>query len=287
MSRRELVPRLGHRPGERRGDRRQKRSRRVPRRTPADAPVDAANHRLWRPADQGPGSLGLAGIAQGNAAKLDRRSTGAEVDFELAIDRLPGEEEAPTVTVFTTRPDTLYGATYMVLAPEHPLVDRISTPAQTAAVAAYRQQCATKSDRDRMADAKEKTGVFTGGYAINPMTEQQIPVYIADYVMMGYGTGAIMAVPAHDQRDYDFATKFGIPIRQVVKPSAGEGESELPAGKAFEEEGVAINSPIINGQTTAAAKETMIRALESESIGMGSTKYKLRDWLFSTPALLG
>ncbi len=205
------------------------------------------------------------------------KSIGAEVDFDLVVPRLPEEDEVPTVTVFTTRPDTLYGATYMVLAPEHPLVDRIATSAQKAEVAAYRQQCATKSDRDRMADAKEKTGVFTGGYAINPMTYKPIPVYIADYVMMGYGTGAIMAVPAHDQRDYDFAMKFNIPIRQVVKPVSGE----LPAGRAFEEEGIAIDSALINGQTTAEAKQTMIRALEAESIGVGATKYKLRDWLFS------
>ena len=205
------------------------------------------------------------------------RSVGAEVDFELDVPTLPDEEDRPAVTVFTTRPDTLYGATYMVLAPEHPLVDRITAPAQKDAVDAYRQQCAARSDRDRMTDVKEKTGAFTGGYAINPMNDEKIPVYIADYVMMGYGTGAIMAVPAHDQRDYDFATKYNIPIRQVVAPVS----VTPPTGRAFEEEGIAINSEIINGMQTADAKEEITKALEAEGIGMRSVKYKLRDWLFS------
>ena len=205
------------------------------------------------------------------------KSVGAEVDFELDVARLPEEEQAPVVTVFTTRPDTLYGATYMVLAPEHPLVDRITTAAQNNAVDEYRRKCAAKSDRDRLADAREKTGVFTGGCARNPMSDEKIPVYIADYVMMGYGTGAIMAVPAHDQRDWDFARRFNIPIRPVVRPVTGE----LPADHAFEEEGIAINSPIINGMPTTQAKEEIIKALEVESIGVKSVKFKLRDWLFS------
>jgi leucyl-tRNA synthetase len=213
------------------------------------------------------------------------KSTGAEVEFALDVAPAAGEQDAPYVTVFTTRPDTLYGATYMVLAPEHPLVDQITTPEQRASVDAYRQQCLAKSDRDRLADAKEKTGVFTGGRAINPISNQSIPVYIADYVMMGYGTGAIMAVPAHDQRDYDFAKKLGIPITVVVAPASPADRpadlNELVAKHAFEEEGVAVNSPIINGLPTAEAKEQMIKALEVENIGVRSVKYKLRDWLFS------
>ena len=205
------------------------------------------------------------------------RSVGADVDFELAIARLPDEDQAPAVTVFTTRPDTLYGATYMVLAPEHSLVGRITTPDQKSAVDAYRQQCAARSDRDRMADAKEKTGAFTGAYAINPMTGKNIPIYIADYVMMSYGTGAIMAVPAHDQRDWDFAKRFNIPILPVVKPLTGD----LSADRAFEGEGIAFNSEIINGMPTAQARDEIIKALEAESIGVKSVKFKLRDWLFS------
>jgi leucyl-tRNA synthetase len=122
-----------------------------------------------------------------------------------------------TITVFTTRPDTLYGATYMVLAPEHPLVDRITPTSHRETIESYRKMVSAKSERDRMAETKDKTGVFTGAYAVNPVNDEKIPIYIADYVLMGYGTGAIMAVPAHDQRDYDFAKKFNIPIRQVVE----------------------------------------------------------------------
>ena len=211
------------------------------------------------------------------------KSVGAEVDFEIVTEKLPDEEETPVITVFTTRPDTLYGATYMVLAPEHPLVDRLATAEQKQAVEEYRKQCAARSDRDRMADQKEKTGVFTGGYAINPLNDEKIPVYIADYVMMGYGTGAIMAVPAHDQRDFDFATKFGLPIKVVVAPIDQNGKAAIPAKltRALEEDGIAVNSNIINGMRTAEAKEEAIKALEVEGIGLRSVKYKLRDWLFS------
>ncbi len=162
------------------------------------------------------------------------RSVGAEVDFEISLpegappagspggpsegaDTADGSAE-PAVTVFTTRPDTLYGATYMVLAPEHPLVDRIAAPAQRDAITDYRAKLKGKSDRDRMEATREKTGVFTGAYAVNPVNDEKIPVYIADYVLMGYGTGAIMAVPAHDERDFEFATQFNLPIRAVVMP---------------------------------------------------------------------
>src|SRR5215213_814133 len=156
------------------------------------------------------------------------KSTGAEIEFDVVPpdDNVARTERAAdvaedraadlSVTVFTTRPDTLYGATYMVLAPEHPLVDRITPAARRESVETYRTGIAGKSDRERMADAKEKTGVFTGAFAVNPINDERIPVYIADYVMMGYGTGAIMAVPAHDERDFEFAKKFDLPIRQVV-----------------------------------------------------------------------
>jgi len=213
------------------------------------------------------------------------RSVGAEVDFEIDPASIPpaaassdDEDEDLTVTVYTTRPDTLYGATYLVLSPEHPLVDRITSSANRAAVDAYRKTVAAKSDRDRMAETKEKTGVFTGAVAVNPINDEKIPVWIADYVLMGYGTGAIMAVPAHDQRDFDFATKFKIPIRTVVKPADG---SEPPAGAAFIGEGIAINSPLIDGLPTAEAKEKITDALADNGVGKRSVKFKLRDWVFS------
>jgi len=212
------------------------------------------------------------------------RSVGAEVDFEIDPASIPPaatsseEDEDLTVTVYTTRPDTLYGATYLVLSPEHPLVDRITSSANRAAVDAYRKTVAAKSDRDRMAETKEKTGVFTGALAINPVNDEKIPVWIADYVLMGYGTGAIMAVPAHDQRDFDFATKFKIPIRAVVKPADA---SEPPADAAFIGEGIAINSPLIDGLPTAEAKEKITDALADNGVGKRSVKFKLRDWVFS------
>jgi leucyl-tRNA synthetase len=153
------------------------------------------------------------------------KSVGAEVDFDIDPASIPpagaGEDDGLTVTVYTTRPDTLYGATYMVLSPEHELVLRITSPGNRAAVEAYRAAVATRSERDRLAETKDKSGVFTGAYAINPVNDEKIPVWIADYVLMGYGTGAIMAVPAHDQRDFDFATKFKLPIKAVVMPDDG------------------------------------------------------------------
>lgn len=213
------------------------------------------------------------------------KSTGAEVDFEIAklaktavAAAAPSTEELADdiITVFTTRPDTLYGCTYLVLAPEHELVDSITTAEQREAVNAYRDTAKNKSERERQQDVKEKTGVFTGAYAINPVNDEQVPIWIADYVLTGYGTGAIMAVPAHDQRDYEFAQKFGLPIRQVVKP-----KGEVPADKAFADEGVAINSDVINGMPTAEAKQHIIDLLEREGTGQKKINYKLRDWLFS------
>jgi leucyl-tRNA synthetase len=217
------------------------------------------------------------------------KSIGAEVDFAISppedtttsIDRIrevrEDAEDELAITVFTTRPDTLYGATYMVLAPEHELVDRITPPPHRESVEAYRTMIAGKSDRDRMAETKEKTGVFTGAYAINPVNDEKIPIYIADYVLMGYGTGAIMAVPAHDERDFEFAKKFGIAMKYVVKPINGEP----PADQSFVGEGIAINSPLIDGLTTEAAKTKIIADLEAEGVAYKSVKYKLRDWLFS------
>ncbi|HZL36269.1 MAG TPA: class I tRNA ligase family protein [Tepidisphaeraceae bacterium] len=310
------------------------------------------------------------------------RSTGAEIDFDIAppdgdaqqsgagakgpdsVTGDPSVSSTPTTiapgsddsslafTVFTTRPDTLYGATYAVLAPEHPLVDRITPSAHRESVQAYRTQVAARSDRDRM-ENKEKTGMFTGAYAIHPLTQKRIPIYIANYVLMGYGTGAIMAVPAHDERDFEFARKFKIPIRAVVSPTddflkaqikafaKAKGDAPpdislpMPDGSmvhyskldkataakvldahraasasiparieamgamgmrqlraeyvadankwfsAFTGEGVAVNSPLINGLPTAEAKQKLIAELERLGAGHGSVTYKLRDWLFS------
>jgi leucyl-tRNA synthetase len=199
------------------------------------------------------------------------RSEGAEVTFGIH-----GSEQ--TVTVFTTRPDTLFGATYMVLSPEHPLVDAITTPAQRAAVAAYQKQAATKSDFERTQVAKTKSGVFTGARAVNPVNGEQIPIWIADYVLAGYGTGAIMAVPAHDERDYEFATQYGLPIRVVVRPADG---SVPPDGEAFTGEGVAVCSGEFDGLPTAEFKKAITARLESQGVGRRHINYKLRDWLFS------
>ncbi|MCF7812327.1 leucine--tRNA ligase [Candidatus Gracilibacteria bacterium] len=185
------------------------------------------------------------------------------------------------VTVFTTRPDTLFGATYFVLAPEHPLVSQITTSEQKEAVEKYRKKVATESDLARQ-EAKEKTGVFTGAYALNPATKEKIPVWIADYVMMGYGTGAIMCVPAHDERDYEFAKKFDLPIREVVEPSQENKKLLNKTGhKFYIGGGISINSSFLNGLSTEIAKEKMIQHLEAEGIGKRQVNYKLRDWVFS------
>lgn len=170
------------------------------------------------------------------------KSEGAEVDFTL---------DGETITVYTTRPDTLFGATYMVLSPEHPLVDTVTTPEQKHAVEQYRAQCASKSDLERTDLSKEKTGVFTGAYAVNPVNGKQIPVWIADYVLMGYGTGAIMAVPAHDERDFAFAQVFGLPILQVVQPPSEDTDWRGFCGY----EGSSVNSGFLTGLPTPEAKE--------------------------------
>lgn len=196
------------------------------------------------------------------------KSEGAEVDFTL---------NGETITVYTTRPDTLFGATYMVLSPEHPLVDAVTTPEQKNAVEQYRAQCASKSDLERTDLSKEKTGVFTGAYAVNPVNGKKIPVWIADYVLMGYGTGAIMAVPAHDERDFAFAQVFGLPVLQVVQPPSEDMDWRGFCGY----EGSSVNSGFLTGLPTPEAKEKMILWLEENGKGRRKVNYKLRDWLFS------
>ena len=195
------------------------------------------------------------------------RSEGASVNFSIE-----GTDKA--FTVFTTRPDTLFGATYAVLSPEHPLVEEITTEAQKAQVEEYKQSIQSKSDLERTELSKEKTGVFTGAYAVNPANGEKIPVWIADYVLMSYGTGAIMAVPAHDERDYEFAKKFDLPIREVV--AGGDIEKEAYAG-----EGEHVNSDFLNGLKKEEAIQKMIEWLEEKGIGEKKITYRLRDWNFS------
>jgi leucyl-tRNA synthetase len=192
--------------------------------------------------------------------------------------RFPVENSANGVDIeiFTTRPDTIFGATYLVLAPEHPLVGALTSTAQQAAVKNYQETAARKSELARQEQGKEKTGVHIGAYALNPFTQKQIPIWISDYVMMGYGTGAIMAVPAHDERDFEFANTFDLPVVEVVKPASGE-----TAAGCFSGEGVNVNSGFITGMRTPEAKQAVIRRAEEEKRGKSATQFKLRDWLFS------
>lgn len=219
------------------------------------------------------------------------RSLGAEVDFLIASspDKLTSNLDQH-IRIFTTRPDTLFGATYMVLAPEHALVSRITERSQAAEVEAYCRQAARKSERERAEIAKDKTGVFTGAYAINPVNDARIPIWIADYVLAGYGTGAIMAVPAHDERDFEFAQKFHLPIVPVVDPGelAGCHRDQVLTGQAcFSGDGVAINSARFNGLPTAECQRQIIAHLESRQVGKLAINYKLRDWLFSRQRFWG
>jgi len=197
------------------------------------------------------------------------KSVGAEIDFAIE------GYEAENIRVFTTRPDTLFGATYMVLAPEHHLVQKITTSEQQKAVEAYVEAAASKSDLDRQELSKEKTGVWTGAYAKHPVTGNPIPIWIADYVLVSYGTGAIMAVPAQDERDWEFAEAFDLPIVRTVQPEEGF------EGKAYTGDGPAINSDFLNGMNVIEAKQTMIEWLETNGVGTKAINYKLRDWLFS------
>ena len=207
------------------------------------------------------------------------RSEGAEVDFSIAECGTRSAECEKAIRVFTTRPDTLFGATYMVLAPEHKLVDVIATAAQRPAVEAYRAEVSKKSDLERTELAKEKTGVFTGAYAINPVNREKIPIWIADYVLISYGTGAIMAVPGHDTRDFEFATRFKLPVVKVVEPPEGVD------WHGYVDDGISVNSAnadiSIDGLPTPEAKRKITAWLESKHLGKKTINYKLRDWLFS------
>ncbi|MEX0741673.1 MAG: leucine--tRNA ligase, partial [Phycisphaeraceae bacterium] len=206
------------------------------------------------------------------------RSEGALVEFPLE-----GDEADSLISVFTTRPDTLFGATYMVLAPEHPLVEEITTADQRGPVRQYQEQAAKRTDMERQAEGKTKTGVFTGAYAINPVNQQRVPIWIADYVLITYGTGAIMAVPGHDHRDFEFAKQFDLPIQRVV--AASEEAADESLDEAFATTGVSVNSAHgdldLNGLPTDEAKRIITDWLEENGHGRAKVQYKLRDWLFS------
>ena len=206
------------------------------------------------------------------------RSVGAEVTFRT--------EQGEPLVIFTTRPDTLWGATFMVLAPEHPLVDAVTTDAHRAEVEAYKAQAARMDEIQRGAADKEKTGVFTGGYAINPVNGERIPIWIADYVMMGYGTGAIMAVPAHDSRDFAFAQKYGLEIRRVI---TGPDGATGPLSEAYDSKdtGEMINSGPFDGTPVKGAVAQVVEWLEANELGRGAVNYRLRDWLISRQRMWG
>jgi len=217
------------------------------------------------------------------------KSTGAEVDFRIVKqDQASCPEES--IRVYTTRPDTLFGATYLVVAPEHPLVAKITPDAYAAQVKEYCEAASFKSDRDRTEADKQKTGVFTGAYAINPTTQQPIPIWVADYVLGNYGTGAIMAVPAHDVRDHEFALKYRLPIVQVVEPldATLEELEKIRSGEiCFAGEGIAVSSGELDGLRTKDAKAKVIASLEQQGLGREAVNYKLRDWLFSRQRFWG
>src|SRR5687768_6139599 len=207
------------------------------------------------------------------------RSEGASVIFKT--------ESGDDIEIFTTRPDTLWGATFMVMSPEHPLVNKITTPENQTAVDEYKVQAEKQTDIQREAKDREKTGVFTGGYAINPVNNERIPIWVADYVLMSYGTGAIMAVPAHDQRDFEFARKFGLKVIPVIQPEGVELNGDTME-TAYEHEGVMINSGPFNGTRATNDKglknpaiKAVIEWLEQKSIGKFSVNYRYRDWLIS------
>ncbi|RKY12985.1 MAG: leucine--tRNA ligase [Planctomycetota bacterium] len=222
------------------------------------------------------------------------KSIGAEVDFKIdggtgfqPVNHGQDGRATDIIRVFTTRPDTLFGATYMVMSPEHPLVDTITTDEHKAAVEAYKEMASKKSDLDRTDLTKDKTGQFTGGYAINPVNSEKIPIWISDYVLISYGTGAIMSVPAHDERDFEFATKFDLPIIQVVEPdNAARASSSCKHGQdgratCFTGDGTAINSGEFTGLKTPEFKEKIAAWLAENNFGEKAVNYKLRDWLFS------
>ncbi len=231
------------------------------------------------------------------------RSTGAELDFYLgdkegysgwqasrARSGFPRVATSDSLRIYTTRPDTLYGATYMVISPEHPLVKSLTTDAQRAAVEKYCTAASFKSDRERTEGDKKKTGVFTGAYAINPVNELPVPIWIADYVLATYGTGAIMAVPAHDERDFEFAQQYDLPVVAVVDPSKAvdvDPEAVLAGKQCFVGLGTAINSGPFNGMATDEVKQQLTAKLAAAGIGREAVNYKLRDWLFSRQRFWG
>ncbi len=231
------------------------------------------------------------------------RSEGAEVDFFLGgasgfeawktarqTRSWPAQPGDDVLRIYTTRPDTLFGATYMVIAPEHPFVERLTSAAQKQAVAQYCQTAANKSDLERTELAKSKTGVFTGSYAINPVNGRAVPIWIADYVLISYGTGAIMAVPAHDTRDFEFAKQFDLPIIPVVDPGQAtdvDRERVLAGEAVFTDTGLAMNSGAFNGTPTLEFKKKITAELKSQGMGRAAVNYKLRDWLFSRQRFWG
>jgi leucyl-tRNA synthetase len=215
------------------------------------------------------------------------RSEGVEIHFQIENrePRIVGIENNsppsaldPRLTVFTTRPDTIYGATFFVLAPEHPLVDRLTAPEQREKVEAYRAEAIARSEVERVSESREKTGVFTGGVVVNPLSGERLPVWIADYVLPTYGTGAVMGVPAHDQRDFEFARQFCLPVRRVIVQPGNEGESLV---EAYSGEGILVNSGPFNGLSSQAAIQRIASFLEEHSLGRCTVQYRMRDWLIS------
>jgi len=203
------------------------------------------------------------------------RSEGAELDFSIA-------NSENKIRVFTTRPDTIYGATFMVLAPESDLVAELTTPEQTREIESYIEQTKKRTERERLADAKKVSGCFTGSYAVNPFTEEKIPIWISDYVLMGYGTGAIMAVPAHDSRDFLFAKSFNLPILQVICKKDDEPSSPETWDESYDsKEGICINSPLINNLDVKEGSKKIIEEAEKRGLGLGKINYRLRDAIFS------
>jgi leucyl-tRNA synthetase len=265
--------------------------------------------------DQGPGTREEARSAERGTRSEEKSSSNqqsaisnrAQAEFELwkkdrttkGFPRKPGDE---VLRIYTTRPDTLFGATYMVIAPEHPFVSRLTTPEQKGAVEEYVAKAATKSDMDRADTTKKKTGVFTGSYAINPVNGKAIPIWIADYVLISYGTGAIMAVPAHDERDYEFAETFDLPVVEVVEEEGKEARSaergvrseetsisnpQSAIRNCFSGDGIAVNSGSYNGLTTPEFKQRITADLAAMGVGREAVNYKLRDWLFSRQRFWG
>ncbi|HEY6565575.1 MAG TPA: leucine--tRNA ligase, partial [Pirellulaceae bacterium] len=231
------------------------------------------------------------------------RSVGAEVDFLVGSTSdfagwrttrkrsgTPDRPDERAIRIFTTRPDTLFGATYLVLAPEHPLVEQVTTPERRSEVESYQRKASGRSDLERAELTREKTGVDTGGFAINPVNGEPLPIWIADYVLISYGTGAIMAVPAHDERDFEFATRFGLPIRAVVDPmgdSDCDRDAVLAGRQCATVDGIAIASGVYDGLATLDFKSRITRDLAADGLGREAVNYKLRDWLFSRQRFWG